>query len=130
MARAIDDGLELQDFSGEYIANILAVRRRIGPEPAALQLTRRSDLLELTLPEPDLSNSPLAKPPRELSNGKCQLLLSERSILAAMAYVDLNPIRAKVARVVGQKGGFVSSPSSQPWRARCRYSRFAMVSAS
>jgi len=34
---------------------------------------------------------------RELSNGKCQLLLSEKSILAAMAYVDLNPIRAKVA---------------------------------
>jgi len=34
---------------------------------------------------------------REVSNGKCQLLLSEKSILAAMAYVDLNPIRAKVA---------------------------------
>jgi len=55
VARAIDDGLELQAFSAEYIANILAARRRIGPEPAALQLTRRSDLLELTLPEPDLS---------------------------------------------------------------------------
>ena len=34
---------------------------------------------------------------RELSNGKCQLLLSEKSILAAMAYVDLNPIRAKIS---------------------------------
>lgn len=55
VARAIDDGLELQAFSAEYIANILAARRRIGPEPAALQLTRRSDLLELTMPEPDLS---------------------------------------------------------------------------
>jgi len=31
---------------------------------------------------------------------KCQLLLSEKSILAAMAYVDLNPIRAKVAESV------------------------------
>jgi len=30
-------------------------RRRISPEPAALQLTRRADLLELELPEPDLS---------------------------------------------------------------------------
>ena len=55
LARALDDGLELQAFSAEYIANILAARRRIGPEPAALQLTRRADLLELELPEPDLS---------------------------------------------------------------------------
>jgi hypothetical protein len=55
VARALDDGLELQAFSAEYIANILAARRRISPEPAALQLTRRADLLELELPEPDLS---------------------------------------------------------------------------
>jgi len=55
VVRAIDDGLELQAFSAEYIANILAARRRIGPEPAALQLTRRVDLLDLELPEPDLS---------------------------------------------------------------------------
>ena len=55
VARAIDDGLELQAFSAEYIANILTARRRIGPEPAALQLTRRADLLDLELPEPDLS---------------------------------------------------------------------------
>ena len=55
VARAMDDGLELQAFSAEYIANILAARRRIGPEPGALQLTRRCDLLELELPEPDLS---------------------------------------------------------------------------
>jgi hypothetical protein len=55
VARAMDDGLELQAFSAEYIANILAARRRLGPEPAALQLTRRLDLLELELPEPDLS---------------------------------------------------------------------------
>ena len=54
-ARAIDDGLALQAFSAEYIANILAARRPIGVEPMALQLTRRADLLELTLPEPDLS---------------------------------------------------------------------------
>ncbi len=55
VARALDDGLELQAFSADYIANILAARRRIGLEPAALQLTRRADLLELELPEPDLS---------------------------------------------------------------------------
>lgn len=55
VARALDDGLELSAFSAEYIANILAARRRINPEPAALQLTRRADLLDLDLPEPDLS---------------------------------------------------------------------------
>lgn len=55
VARAMDDGVELQAFSAEYIANILDARRRIGPEPGALQLTRRCDLLELELPEPDLS---------------------------------------------------------------------------
>ena len=55
VARAMDDGLELQAFSSEYIANILGARRRIRPEAAALQLTRRADLLELEMPEPDLS---------------------------------------------------------------------------
>ena len=55
VARALEDGIELQAFSAEYIAHILAARRRIGSEPAALQLTRRADLLDLELPEPDLS---------------------------------------------------------------------------
>jgi transposase len=55
VARALDDGLELHAFSAEYIAHMLAARRRIGAEPAALQLTRRQDLLELELPPPDLS---------------------------------------------------------------------------
>ena len=55
VARALDDGLDLQAFSAEYIAHILASRQRIGPEPGALQLTRSADLLELEIPEPDLS---------------------------------------------------------------------------
>jgi len=55
VARAIDDGLELAAFSAEYIAHILAARRRIGAEPGALQLTRSADLLELEIPEPDLT---------------------------------------------------------------------------
>ena len=55
VCRALDDGLALQAFSSEYIANILAARRRVGVEPAALQLTRRMDLLDLDMPEPDLS---------------------------------------------------------------------------
>jgi transposase len=53
-ARAIEDALEFQAFSGEYIANLLEQRQRILPEPGALHLTRRQDLLDLELPAPNL----------------------------------------------------------------------------
>ena len=53
-ARAIEDALEFQAFSGEYIANLLEQRQRLLPDPGALHLTRRQDLLELELPEPNL----------------------------------------------------------------------------
>jgi transposase len=53
-ARAITDALEFEAFSCEYIANLLEQRQRLVPEPAALHLTRRADLLELELPEPNL----------------------------------------------------------------------------
>ena len=53
-ARAIEDALEFQAFSCEYIANLLEQRQRVLPEPGALHLTRRQDLLELELPEPNL----------------------------------------------------------------------------
>jgi transposase len=67
--RAIVDAQEYQAYSCEYIANILAQRQRTLPEPGALHLTRASDLLELELPEPDLSiydRQPLppVEPPR------------------------------------------------------------------
>ena len=55
VAQALVDGLELKAFSAEYVEHIVTARRRIGTEPGALQLTRGSDLLELELPEPDLS---------------------------------------------------------------------------
>lgn len=55
VGRAIEDACEFQAFSSEYIANILSQRARNLPEPGALHLTRREDLLELELPEPDLS---------------------------------------------------------------------------
>ncbi len=55
VARAIEDALEYQAFSSEYIANILEQRARRLPEPGALHLTRREDLLDLELPDPDLS---------------------------------------------------------------------------
>ena len=66
--RAIQDALEFQAFSCEYIANLLEQRQRLLPEPGALHLTRRQDLLELELPEPNLnlygteSDSPPASP--------------------------------------------------------------------
>jgi hypothetical protein len=53
-ARAIQDALEFQAFSCEYIANLLEQRQRLLPEAGVLHLTRRQDLLELELPEPNL----------------------------------------------------------------------------
>ncbi|NCC31778.1 MAG: IS21 family transposase [Chloroflexia bacterium] len=55
IARAIEDAFTFQAFSCEYIANILEQRQRITPEPGALHLTRRQDLLDLDMPPPDLS---------------------------------------------------------------------------
>ena len=55
VTRALEDAFTFQAFSCEYIANLLEQRRRLRPEPSALHLTRRHDLLELDIPEPDLS---------------------------------------------------------------------------
>jgi transposase len=55
VARALEDALAYHAFSAEYIANLLAQRERPHVEPSALHLTRRQDLLDLDLPEPDLS---------------------------------------------------------------------------
>jgi hypothetical protein len=55
VARALDDALEYQAFSSEYIANILEQRERRLPEPGPLNLIRKQDQLEIELPDPDLS---------------------------------------------------------------------------
>jgi transposase len=55
VARAIQDGLAFLAFSCEYINNILEMRTRIHTEPGALQLTRRHDLLDIEIAQPDLS---------------------------------------------------------------------------
>lgn len=55
VARAIEDAFTFQAFSCEYIANILEQRQRILPEPGALHLTRRQDLLEIDIQEPNLN---------------------------------------------------------------------------
>ena len=55
VTRAMEDAFFFQAFSCEYIANLLEQRTRDLPEPAALHLTRRSDLLDLEVQQPDLS---------------------------------------------------------------------------
>ena len=47
------DAFQFHAFSSEYIANILEQRSRFLPEPGALHLTRREDLLELKVDQPD-----------------------------------------------------------------------------
>jgi len=55
-ARALEDALVFNAFSSEYIAHLLESRARTKSAPTSpLSLTRRADLLELELPEPDLS---------------------------------------------------------------------------
>ena len=55
IARALADALAFQAFSSEYIANILEQRERRLPDPGPLHLARKQDLLDLQLPEPDVS---------------------------------------------------------------------------
>lgn len=53
--RAMEDAFYFQAFSCEYIANLLEQRANLLPEPRALHLTRREDLLEIDVQQPDLS---------------------------------------------------------------------------
>ena len=55
VARALEDAFAFHAFSCEYIANLLEQRARRLPEPGALHLTRREDLLDLAVASPDLS---------------------------------------------------------------------------
>ena len=52
---AISDAMKLHAIGSDYIANILESRARKLPEPGALHLTRRADLLDITLESADLS---------------------------------------------------------------------------
>jgi transposase len=55
VACAIADAMKLHAIGSDYIANILESRARILPEAGALHLTRRADLLDITVEAPDLS---------------------------------------------------------------------------
>jgi len=55
-ARAIADALNYHAFSSQYILHLLDARARSPKTPSSpIALTRRQDLLQLDLPEPDLS---------------------------------------------------------------------------
>jgi hypothetical protein len=55
VARALEDALVYEAFSSDYIANLVEQRTRFTLEASALHLTRRADLLEVRLAQPDLS---------------------------------------------------------------------------
>lgn len=55
VSRAMEDAFTFEAFSCEYIANLLEQRARCLPEPGALHLTRREDLLDIEVVQPDLS---------------------------------------------------------------------------
>ncbi|MBF0140687.1 MAG: hypothetical protein HQL74_10460 [Magnetococcales bacterium] len=54
VARALEDALHFRACSSEYVANLLEQRARHRPEPGALHVTRRQDLLEIEIPAPNL----------------------------------------------------------------------------
>ena len=55
VARAMEDAFTFEAFSSEYITNLLEQRSRSLPEPGALHLTRREDLLQIKVDQPDLT---------------------------------------------------------------------------
>lgn len=55
LRRALEDAVELEAFHSEYILNLLEQRSRPLSEAGPLHLTRNEDMLNLELPEPDLS---------------------------------------------------------------------------
>jgi len=55
VARALEDAYEFKAFSADYIANILHHRHRLRSQAYALHLTRNEDLLDLDIPQVDLT---------------------------------------------------------------------------
>jgi hypothetical protein len=51
----MEDAFVYEAFSSDYIANLVEQRARFTPEASALHLTRRGDLLDVSLAPPDLS---------------------------------------------------------------------------
>lgn len=65
LRRALEDAVDLEAFSSAYILNLLEQQSRPLPEAGPLHLTRNEDLLDIELPEPDLSVYETQKPKDE-----------------------------------------------------------------
>jgi len=63
VSRAMEDAFVYEAFSSDYIANLVEQRAHFTPEASALHLTRRGDLLDVSLAPPDLSISSSTPPP-------------------------------------------------------------------
>jgi hypothetical protein len=55
VARAMEEAFVYEAFSSDSMANLVEQRARFTPEASALHLTRRGDLLDVSLAPPDLS---------------------------------------------------------------------------
>jgi len=63
VVRALRDTLEYGVYNSQYVQNLLEQRSRNQPQAGPLHLTRNQDLLNLDLPEPDISiYDPLDEP--------------------------------------------------------------------
>ncbi len=56
VALAMEDAIQSEAYSSQYIENILEQRARHTPTPGPLHLTRRADLLDIELPTADLTS--------------------------------------------------------------------------
>ena len=52
--KAMEDTCELEVFSADAVLNVLEIRHRSLPEPTPLHLSRKTDCLDIELPEANL----------------------------------------------------------------------------
>lgn len=73
IARALEDALHFGAYSSEYIINLLQQRQNKLPDPSPLHLTRPDDVLDIELPQADLSfytqDNPNKKPKEDTKKG-------------------------------------------------------------
>jgi len=55
VVKALENAVRMEAFGAEYIANLLAARRRLEPEPSPIMLSSHSDMLDIDVQKTDLS---------------------------------------------------------------------------